>query len=117
MGAALGIEGIRNAQKKFGKKPLTGEQVQWGLENLNLNEARIKELGFEGMMLPVQVSCADHEGARTARVQQWDGNAWKVVSNWYTADKTITEPIVEEVSAKYAAQRNITPRECAKESR
>jgi branched-chain amino acid transport system substrate-binding protein len=75
--AVLGIEGIRNAQEKFGKKPLTGEQVQWGLEHLHLNEARLKELGFEGMMLPVQITCADHEGARSARIQQWDGNAWK----------------------------------------
>jgi branched-chain amino acid transport system substrate-binding protein len=116
-GAMLGVEGIRNAQEKFGEVPLTGEQVQWGLENLHLNEARLKELGFEGMMLPVQVSCADHVGARTARIQQWDGNAWKVISNWYTADETVTEPIVKEVSAKYAAEKKITPRDCSNESR
>jgi branched-chain amino acid transport system substrate-binding protein len=30
IGAAIGVEGIRNAQENFGKKPLTGEQVQWG---------------------------------------------------------------------------------------
>jgi branched-chain amino acid transport system substrate-binding protein len=76
--------------------------------------ARIKELGFEGMMMPVKVSCADHEGARTARIQQWDGNAWKVISDWYTADETVTEPIVEEVSAKYATERKIVPRDCSK---
>ena len=34
--AMLGVEAIRKAQEKFGKKPLTGEQVRWGLENLNL---------------------------------------------------------------------------------
>ena len=116
IGAALGVEGIRNAQHKFGKKPLTGEQVQWGLEHLHLDDARLKELGFEGMMLPVLITCADHEGARTERIQQWDGNVWKVISNWYTADETVTEPIVKEVSAKYAAERKITPRECSKEN-
>ena len=68
VGAMLGVEGIRNAQEKFGKKPLTGEQVRWGLEHLDLNMARIKELGLEGMMMPVKVSCADHEGATTARI-------------------------------------------------
>jgi branched-chain amino acid transport system substrate-binding protein len=115
IGAMLGVEGIRNAQDKFGKKPLTGEQVRWGLEHLDLDTARIKELGFEGMMMPVKVSCADHEGARTARIQQWDGNAWKVISGWYTADETLTEPIVKEVSAKYAAERKIVPRDCSKE--
>jgi branched-chain amino acid transport system substrate-binding protein len=65
-GAVLGTEGIRNAQEKFGKKPLTGEQVQWGLEHLHLNEARLKELGFEGMMLLVQITCAD--GPRRGQV-------------------------------------------------
>ena len=108
------MEGIRKAQEKFGKIPLTGEQVRWGLENLDLNEARLKELGFEGMMRPVKVSCADHEGARTARIQQWDGSAWKVISGWYTADETVTEPIVKELSAKYAAKMNIVPRDCSK---
>jgi branched-chain amino acid transport system substrate-binding protein len=115
IGAALGVEGIRNAQEKFGKKPLTGEQVQWGLEHLQLNETRLKELGFEGMILPVQITCADHEGARSARIQQWDGNAWRVISSWYTADETVIEPIINEVSAKYATAAKITPRDCSRE--
>jgi branched-chain amino acid transport system substrate-binding protein len=116
IGAMLGVEGIRKAQEKFGNKPLTGEQVRWGFEHLDLDMARIKELGFEGMMMPVKVSCSDHEGARTARIQQWDGHAWKVISDWYTADETVTDPIVKEVSAKYAAERKIMPRDCSKEN-
>jgi branched-chain amino acid transport system substrate-binding protein len=115
VGAMLGVEGIRAAQGKFGKVPVTGEQVQWGLEHLNLSKERLKELGFEGMMMPVKVSCADHEGARTGRIQQWDGNRWKVISDWYTADETVTDPIVKEVSGEYAAKRNIIPRECSQE--
>ena len=50
----LGIEAIRTAQAKFGKKPMTGEQVRWGLENLDLTAERIKELGFEGVLQPDQ---------------------------------------------------------------
>src|SRR5215207_8344176 len=80
--AMLGVEAIRKAQEKFGKKPLTGEQVRWGLENLNLSDARLKELGFEGMLKPIKITCADHEGAREGRVQQWDGKEWKVISDW-----------------------------------
>jgi branched-chain amino acid transport system substrate-binding protein len=116
IGAVLGVEGIRKAQEKFGRKPLTGEQVRWGLEHIDLNEARLKALGFEGMMRPVKVSCSDHEGARTARIQQWDGKAWRVISDWYTADERVTDPIVKEVSGKYAAKRNLTPRDCSRES-
>jgi branched-chain amino acid transport system substrate-binding protein len=114
--AMLGVEGIRTAQGKFGKKPLTGEQVRWGLENLNLSAGRIKELGFEGMLAPVKITCADHEGARTGRVQQWDGKRWKIISDWYTARAELTDILVKDVSTKYAAEKKITPRDCSKES-
>ena len=60
--AMLGVEAIRTAQERFGKKPLTGEQVRWGLENLDITAERIKQLGFEGVLQPIKVSCADHEG-------------------------------------------------------
>jgi hypothetical protein len=42
--AMLGVEAIRTGQEKFGKKPLTGEQVRWGRENLNLTAERLKQL-------------------------------------------------------------------------
>ena len=68
---------------KFGNKPMTGEQVRWGIENLDLTADRIKQLGFEGMIGPIKVSCADHEGTRLSRVHQWDGKQWKFISDWY----------------------------------
>ncbi|TMK01377.1 MAG: ABC transporter substrate-binding protein [Alphaproteobacteria bacterium] len=55
--AMLGVEAIRTAQEKFGKKPMTGEQVRWGLENLNLTAERLKQLGFENELQPLKVSC------------------------------------------------------------
>ena len=112
--AMLGVEAIRTAQEKYGKKPLNGEQVRWGLENLNLSADRFKALGFEGMLRPMKITCADHEGVRDGRVQQWDGKAWKTISDWYTARSEVTEPLVMEVSAKYAAEKKIEPRDCAK---
>jgi branched-chain amino acid transport system substrate-binding protein len=112
----VGTEAIRTAQAKFGKKPLTGEQVRWGFENLNLTAARIKELGFEGMLAPIKFSCQDHQGADQGRVHQWDGKEWKIISDFYTADRKILDPMVAEHSAKYAAEKKITARDCAKES-
>ena len=112
----LGTEAIRTAMKKFGNKPMTGEQVRWGFENLDLSAARIKELGFEGMVSPIKLSCDDHQGADVARVQQWDGKAWKVISDYYKADRAILDPMVKDQSAKYAADKKITPRDCSKES-
>ncbi|MEZ5816311.1 MAG: ABC transporter substrate-binding protein [Hyphomicrobiaceae bacterium] len=113
--AFIGTEAIRTAQGKFGKKPLTGEQVRWGFEHLDISEARIKEAGFEGMMKPLKLTCSDHQGADVARVQQWDGKAWKVISDWYTADRAVLDKLVAEQSAKYAKEKNITPRDCSKE--
>ena len=112
----LGVEAIRTAQEKYGKKPLTGEQIRWGFENLSLSEARIKQLGFEGMIKPMKFSCQDHQGADQARVQQWDGKAWKNISDYYAADESILAPMVKEAAAKYAKDKGITPRDCPKES-
>ena len=112
----IGTEAIRTAMKKFGNKPMTGEQVRWGFEHLNLTADRIKELGFDGMIQPLQFSCQDHHGADLARVQQWDGKEWKIISGYYKADLSILDPMVKEASDKYAKEKNITPRDCSKES-
>src|SRR5215470_6583007 len=82
--------------------------VRWGLENLNLTAERLKQLGFEGVLQPIKVSCADHEGARVGRIQTWDGKDWKVTSDWYTSDDSVIAPMVKEVAAKYAAEKKIT---------
>ena len=112
----LGTEAIRTAMAKFGNKPMTGEQVRWGFEHLNLTADRIKQLGFEGMIGPIKVSCADHEGTRLSRVHQWDGKKWNVISDWYTADDAVIAPLVKDTASKYATEKKITPRDCSKES-
>jgi branched-chain amino acid transport system substrate-binding protein len=106
--AMLGVEAIRTAQGRFGEKPMTGEQVRWGLENLHLTTDRLKPLGFEGVLQPINVSCEDHEGARTGRIQTWDGKDWKISSDWYTSDDRVIVPMVKEAAAKYAAEKKIT---------
>lgn len=116
LNSMLGVEAIRTAQKKFGNKPMTGEQIRWGFEHLSLSADRIKELGFEGMLKPIKFTCQDHQGADEARVQQWDGKAWKIISDYYKADLSILDPMVKETAAKYAADKKITPRDCSKES-
>ena len=49
----LTTEGIRTAMRHFGDQPLTGAQVQWGLEHLSLTPASLKELGAEGLLPPL----------------------------------------------------------------
>lgn len=109
----LQVEAIRTAQEKYGKgKALTPEQVRWGFENLDLTQEKLDKLGFGQIMRPVKTSCANHKGDDWARIVQWDGAKFKVVSDWYQADKTILDPMVKESAAKYAKEKNITPRKC-----
>ena len=111
------VEAIRNAQEKYGKgKPITGEQMRWSLEHLKIDAKRLKELGAEGFMPDLNVTCLDHEGSGKVKFQQWDGKQWKVISDWIDADQTIVRPMIEESAAKYAKEKNITPRDCSKES-
>jgi branched-chain amino acid transport system substrate-binding protein len=111
------VEAIRKAQEKYGKgKVMTPEQVRWGLENLNLTEARIKELGAAGMFPPIKTSCADHEGSGMVRFQQWDGKGFKALTPFMAGDKDLVRKMVDESAAKYAAEKKITPRDCAKVS-
>jgi branched-chain amino acid transport system substrate-binding protein len=109
--AILWTEAIRKAQEKFGKgKVMTGEQVRWGLENLNVDEARQKALGALGMFPPVKTSCEDHEGSGAVKVQRWDGSKWVAVTpNWVVGDKAMVRKLVDESSSKYAGEKKITP--------
>src|SRR3954466_16320479 len=68
--ALFAVEAIRTAQGKFGKKPLTGEQVRWGLENLDLPADKLAKLGFKDLLRPTKVTCDDHTGGSRARVFQ-----------------------------------------------
>jgi branched-chain amino acid transport system substrate-binding protein len=113
--AMLAVEGVRQAQKRFGNKPLTGEQVRWGLENLNLDAAALKRLGMEGFIAPLATNCIDHEGSRKARIHQWDGQKWNYTSDFYEADMQIIKPMITNSAKQYATEKKIEVRDCAKE--
>jgi len=110
------VEAIRKAQDKYGKgKVMTPEQVRWGLEHIDLSEARLKELGASGLFPPVKTSCLDHEGSGMVKFQQWDGKGFKPLTPFMAGDRALVRKMVEEAAAKYAAEKKITPRDCSKE--
>ena len=113
--AMFGVEAVRTAQAKFGERPLTGAEVRWGLENLDITPERLAELGMEGFTLPVKVSCEDHETMGPVLIQQWDGEQWNIVSDWIEPMRDVVRPMIEEAAAAFAAENNITPRDCAME--
>jgi branched-chain amino acid transport system substrate-binding protein len=111
VGAMLAVEGVRQAQEKYGKgKPMTGEQARWGYENLNLTQPKLDVLGFKGVMRPVSTSCADHMGSAWARVHTWDGSKFVWASDWLQADEQIIKPMVKSSADKYASEKKLTRR-------
>jgi branched-chain amino acid transport system substrate-binding protein len=108
----LTAEALRTAMRHFGNQPLTGAQVQWGLEHLSLTAASLKELGAEGLLPPFTLSCRDHEGGGSVKFQQWNGQQWTVLTDWMASDQALVRPLVEASAAKYAQEKGITPRDC-----
>ena len=101
--AALIAEAIKTAQDITGKKEITGEDMRIGLENFVLDEARLKELGFAGMVAPIVGSCKDHEGAGAAFIQQWDGSKWVKITDAIDPMKDIAQEMLTKAAAQYAS--------------
>ena len=113
--AAYIVEAVRLAQEKFGKgKRVTGEQVRWAFENLDLTPEVIEGLGLTGLMPPTKVTCLNHEGTNPAiLIQQWNGKGWEIITDWIPAMSDIVRPLIEQDAAQYAQENNITPRDCS----
>jgi branched-chain amino acid transport system substrate-binding protein len=114
--AMLSVEAIRTAMGKYGNKPLTGEQVRWGYENLDITEQRLEQLGMKGLIRPLKVTCENHEGNGMAQVQQWDGKKWNIVSDWIEPMREVVRPKLEEAAIEEAKKLGYTKRDCSKES-
>jgi branched-chain amino acid transport system substrate-binding protein len=110
--ALLTAEALRTAMRHFGNQPMTGAQMQWGLEHLTLTGASLKEMGAEGLIPPITLSCRDHEGGGSVKFQQWDGTQWNAISDWIATDQALVRPLVKASAAKYAQEKGITPRDC-----
>ncbi|MBV6273288.1 ABC transporter substrate-binding protein [Alcaligenaceae bacterium CGII-47] len=112
----LQVEAIRTAQEKYGKgKHMTPEQVRWGYENLNVDQARLETLGFAQLMRPVKTTCEDHMGDDWARIIQWNGKKFDVVSDWYQSNPKYVNPLIKTLGDKYAAEKKLQVRDCTKE--
>jgi hypothetical protein len=98
------VEAVRKAQVKYGKKPLKGEEVRWGLENLSIDdavdqEARLRRLHDAGQH---QLRQPRRRGA--GQIHTWDGKKWHVQPGVYHADNSILKPMIK------ASPRSTRPR-------
>jgi len=112
--AMWSAEAIRKAMEIHNTKEVTGKEVRDGFEALDVDEARLKELGLANFTIPVKITCANHEGPGKVALQQWDAKAkkWHFVTDFYEPLRDITGPLIAEDSAQYAKENNVTPRDC-----
>ncbi|HHI69776.1 MAG TPA: ABC transporter permease [Rhodobacteraceae bacterium] len=112
--AMLAAEATRKAQELAGHAQITPMEMRDGMEALEITEERMTELGMPNFGPSFKVSCANHGGPGTGAVQQWDATAkeWKLISDFGPSDMDVIQPLIDEDSMSYAAENNITPRDC-----
>ncbi|MET0481575.1 MAG: ABC transporter substrate-binding protein [Aestuariivirgaceae bacterium] len=104
MNSVLVAEAIRTAQKLTGKSAIDATDMRRGLEHLEITADRLKEIGLEGFMAPMKVTCEDHNGHHSVYVQEWDGKQWKPISDWFEPMKDVVRPMLEQAAAEYVAK-------------
>ena len=110
--AMLNVEAVRAAQKKFNTKTPNGEQVRAALDEFNLTDAYLKQIGFEGMVRPIKVACNDHEGNGPVYIQQWDGSKWKRITDWIEPMRDVVRPNLEAAAVVEGGKLGYSQRKC-----
>jgi branched-chain amino acid transport system substrate-binding protein len=110
--SAFVVEAMVTAMKEYGNRALTGEEMRWGFENLDISEERAKELGLSGILPPTKITCANHEGQAAIKLQRWDGEKWTIFTDWIPAMDDVVRPLIEADAAQYAAENGIEIRSC-----
>jgi branched-chain amino acid transport system substrate-binding protein len=107
-------EAIKKGMELRGDREVTASDVRDGLEAVDITYEQIEKLGFEGMLSPMKLSCANHEGPGKAAIQQWDapGQRWRLVSGFYEPDHELIDPLLKVESEQYAKDHNIQMQVC-----
>jgi len=95
-------EGIAAAQRVTGKKMVSGEDVRRGLENLNLDAARLKAIGLGGFASPLKLTCAEHNSHSATFVQEWDGAHWRKLGEAIPPAADKVQPLIDAAAKSYA---------------
>lgn len=112
--AMLAAEAARTAQEIHGVADITPAMMRDGMEALNITEERMEELGMAGVGPAFAVSCSNHGGPGMGRIQQWNAadQQWVTVTDFIAPDDSVTQPLIDEDSAAFAAENAIEPRNC-----
>ena len=109
MNSVIMTEAIRTAQEMTGNTEITPADMRAGLENLEITEERLAELGLTDFMKPIKLSCDDHSGHGQMYVQQWDGEKWEPASDWFDPMTEIVAPLLENAAKSYTESNSPWP--------
>jgi len=110
--AVLATEAARLAQEMSGKADISSADMRDAMEAFSIDEKRMAALGLPNFAPSFQVTCDNHGGPGLAAVQQWDADnkQWNMISDFIETDTGLINALIEEDSAKYAAENNIKER-------
>jgi len=104
--SAIMVEAASAAQKNFNAKTLNAEQFRWGLQNVKFDQARLTELGLDGMVVPFSTSCQNHTGHGGGWIIEWDGAKFVKASDEIKQADRATIDALAAVKAKEYADAN-----------
>ncbi|WP_271950686.1 ABC transporter substrate-binding protein [Ruegeria faecimaris] len=109
--AMLAAEAVKTAQGIHNTADIDASMMRDGMEALEMTNAKMEALGMTGFGPEFSVSCENHGGPGLVGVVQWDAAAgtWNPVQDFQPTDADVINTLIEEDSAAYAAENNITP--------
>ncbi|MBJ3764105.1 ABC transporter substrate-binding protein [Maribius pontilimi] len=107
--AMIAAEAARKAQEIHGVSAITPAQMRDGLEQLEMTEESMAELGLAGFGPTFSASCENHGGSGKAAINQWNAGEgrWEVLTDYIQSDQELIARLVEEDSMAYAQENNI----------
>ncbi|MFQ5592749.1 MAG: ABC transporter substrate-binding protein [Anaerolineae bacterium] len=94
------VAAIQLAYEEFGH-PLDGEKLAWGLERITAETLKKYGMGVADFAPEVTLTGQDHEGGGFVQVVEWDGIAFKPISDWLTPLREEVDPLVREAAQKF----------------
>ena len=91
--AALHVEAIRNALKASKDGKITGVDVKNGFE-------KISNFTLGGLVPPLKITPADHEGGGLVQIWQVKGGKFEKVTDWYAAYTDVVAKHIKKAAAK-----------------
>ena len=109
--AMLAAEAAKTAQGITGKSAISQADMIKGMEALEITEAKMAALGLPNFGPSFSVSCQNHGGDGLVAVSQWDAKAgkWSLITDFVQSDQDVLNALIEEDSAAFASENNITP--------